>query len=554
MSSSRADAVEVFAEIALRIHEGQGVIIEVLELIASSASQLLRTDIAWLALTDPELNVSRPVVLVGFRTARFLEVSIPSDYGIGGQALARRSPVTVEDYLIYDHPTTAPVRSIVEEEGLRSLVCCPMFRGEQAIGVLFVARRRPSKFRPGDVRLLEALAAQAAVAIENQRLYSHLITQNELLERSNDIHDRFTETSLRGVGLVGIAQVLAELTNSDVRIAPSAPDLEAVQASCAASGQRLRSRQERITANNRVLGWLEIRHSGNLSDLDVKAVEHARTICGFELVKLGFAAEVERRYSSRLLDELLDATTTENADVQGRAKRLKFDLEKPCRVLVVAARPASRTRIALGDAVQAALATQLERGRMLLMTERAGRAVVAVQTDRGASVESVVERIREELARHDIAGVLGIGPLRADVRGSHQAADACASFGLRLPKPEVEPRIVRYDDLGLLNFVLDAASVEFTARTVSRLLDPLIQHDRANRLQLIPTLRAYLAAGGHHNRTCEQLFIAVTTLKYRLGKIGDLLQVDLRAEDARFELRVALDLWEMLGAVSDRNA
>jgi DNA-binding PucR family transcriptional regulator len=67
-------------------------------------------------------------------------------------------------------------------------------------------------------------------------------------------------------------------------------------------------------------------------------------------------------------------------------------------------------------------------------------------------------------------------------------------------------------------------------------------------MQLTPTLHEYLAADGHHGRTCQRLYIGVTTLKYRLGRIEELLDVDLRDGTTRFELRLALQLADVLDA------
>src|SRR3712207_2610610 len=110
----------------------------------------------------------RPVVLVGFASDRFLEASLPPDRGVVGQALAGRESVVVKDYATYEHPTSPQVRGAIEQEGIRSLICSPLFRGDESIGALYVGRRRPSTFARADVRLLEALAAQASVAIENR--------------------------------------------------------------------------------------------------------------------------------------------------------------------------------------------------------------------------------------------------------------------------------------------------------------------------------------------------------------------------------------------------
>ncbi len=548
MDPGHVPAFDAFSEIALHIHEGQGALTGVLDLIAQSATELLRTDIAWLVLADADERVLRPVVLVGFSSARFLELSLPMDRGVVGQALARRATIVVEDYATYDHPTSPAVRSVIDEEGIRSLICCPLFRTTTSIGALYVGRRRPSAFSPADLTLLEALAGQASVAIENQRLYGQLRQQNELLERSVQIHRQFTQASLRGVGLEGLADILAGLVGHPVRIAPrvlGAPEVTVpVDANLVTAGA---GTSVVIEADGRALGTIQVFHQEPLRPLDVTAVEHARTVCGLELVKTGLALEVERRFSSRLLDDLLDARTDPDLAAD-RARRFGLDLDQPFRFVVVHAEARHDAPDVVDDVVRASLVEVLGSARsQVLATKRAGRLVIAVPAALDMHVAAVTGRIQVGLVGERSRAAVGVGPLGRDLARGHAAAEACAALAGRSAVGGVV-RVVTYDALGLLNFLLDAPSVEHTRAAVAGALEPLRAHDRASAMQLLPTLREYLANDGHHGRTADRLFIGVTTLKYRLSRIAELLGVDLRDGAIRFQLQLAVHLHAFLEA------
>jgi signal transduction histidine kinase len=73
-------------------------------------------------------------------------------------------------------------RRSVRELGLRSMICVPLQMGGRVIGVAYVdsARADGQLFR-SDVATVEALAAQAAIAIETARLYQDLKGKNELI-------------------------------------------------------------------------------------------------------------------------------------------------------------------------------------------------------------------------------------------------------------------------------------------------------------------------------------------------------------------------------------
>ncbi|MEJ2011127.1 MAG: GAF domain-containing protein [Anaerolineales bacterium] len=69
-------------------------------------------------------------------------------------------------------------RESIQHYALRSILCQPLLARGQAIGVIYVDNRvKSGAFNEGDRELLEAFAAQAAVALENARLYTQVDTQ-----------------------------------------------------------------------------------------------------------------------------------------------------------------------------------------------------------------------------------------------------------------------------------------------------------------------------------------------------------------------------------------
>jgi signal transduction histidine kinase len=65
---------------------------------------------------------------------------------------------------------------------VRSVVGVPLLIDERALGALFIdSHSRPGAFAPDDVRLLQSLASQVAVAIENARLFEQVRAGGEQL-------------------------------------------------------------------------------------------------------------------------------------------------------------------------------------------------------------------------------------------------------------------------------------------------------------------------------------------------------------------------------------
>jgi transcriptional regulator with GAF, ATPase, and Fis domain len=74
---------------------------------------------------------------------------------------------------------------------LRSIVCIPLRSKENVIGALYIDNRfQRGIFLPEDLKLLEAFGSQAAVAIENARLYQeNLAKQRELEKKASQVEE-----------------------------------------------------------------------------------------------------------------------------------------------------------------------------------------------------------------------------------------------------------------------------------------------------------------------------------------------------------------------------
>jgi DNA-binding PucR family transcriptional regulator len=82
---------------------------------------------------------------------------------------------------------------------------------------------------------------------------------------------------------------------------------------------------------------------------------------------------------------------------------------------------------------------------------------------------------------------------------------------------------------------------------VRDLLGPVAAHDRKRGGGgILETLRAYLAVGGNRSAVADQCHIHVSTVKYRMRKASELLDMPLSDARARFELTLAFDVLDVL--------
>ena len=106
--------------------------------------------------------------------------------GAGGKALLTGKPAWIID-VDTDPRYSAEFRAGARLRGYRSLLTVPILANKESIGVITVTRRQPGAFAPEDIRLLQTFADQAAIAIENARLFNETKEALEHQKSSADI-------------------------------------------------------------------------------------------------------------------------------------------------------------------------------------------------------------------------------------------------------------------------------------------------------------------------------------------------------------------------------
>lgn len=82
---------------------------------------------------------------------------------------------------------------------------------------------------------------------------------------------------------------------------------------------------------------------------------------------------------------------------------------------------------------------------------------------------------------------------------------------------------------------------------VQRLLGPLIDHDRANQTELMPTLKVYMENQRSAQKVAALLFVHRQTVIYRVRKISELTGLDLSETASIAQLWMAFQVYEAMG-------
>jgi DNA-binding PucR family transcriptional regulator len=541
--STVRDTYEALFEIAALIQAEQTDLEAVFRLIVDHARELIGTDLSWLSLVDDAGHRIELQMASGGHTKAFLEMNIEVGAGIGGIALRDRRPIIVRDQEHYEE-TSEEIHEALRGEGVVSVLCVPMLHREALIGALYVASRERTEFSETAASLLSAMAGQAAIAIQNARLYKQVVEKNETLERAFSAHRALTDASLTGAGLQEIVTELARLVGRDLWLERVSGSPKLVFANESEDGRSaddvasLAGPELAVMAGERRLGTLHVRSSEPLDALAGKTLEHGATVLALELVKEQAALEVEWRLKGELLEELLQARDGAPPRLRARAEQAEVDLDTPREVAVFQAEDRDRATQLLALVLNSG---RQGGGGQVLASIRGERVLVAVES-RDGDGEEHLRRMQVKARRAGIASRVGVSAPRSNLALALPQAEAA----LDLAQSSDYGAFVSYEAMGPLRFVLDAPHTDEMAQLVEEILGPLAEYDAARQGELLQTLRHYLEAGGHHPTTAQRCHIHVSTLKYRLARISEITGSSITEPGARFRFTLAFELRDML--------
>ncbi len=141
----------------------------VLSSIANALQQILGISTLYIGIYDALLDeVYFPILMDQGERLPPLRRKLSEGAGLAGWVIQNGCPLWIGD--VQKEGLPVPTIQVGEGESTRSLAVLPLQVRDRIVGVLSVQSYQPYAFDEGDRQLLEGIAAQAAIAIENIRL------------------------------------------------------------------------------------------------------------------------------------------------------------------------------------------------------------------------------------------------------------------------------------------------------------------------------------------------------------------------------------------------
>jgi PucR family transcriptional regulator, purine catabolism regulatory protein len=387
--------------------------------------------------------------------------------------------------------------------------------------------------------------------------------QSEIIERSEQIHRALTNAAVTATNLSDIANALSDLLGRTVTFSdPSGYILtssnktgeqskveEHLLSTVRDDTTRLADTQRpslitfetaggvthRLCQPVRLHGilaallWLDVDGEAN-HELDARAIEHASVVAALHLIHQQQLAQQEDRLGYALVAGLLDgefnptASALERARVCGWSDSRQYRI---CLVLLDEPIPLTTEGLARRERWTDALKRQLRvRGLPELLAIWLNQIKFIVPAE--ASLDSLWESISD---RH---AAMAVSRIHVGVKGMAIAAkDVDALVSSLRPG-----RVHHFDEILFPRALM--GDPDAREMLLQRLIKPLTEKRRSDAL--LETLASLTDEGFQLANTAKALGIHISTLRYRLERIEDVLSVKLEEPTVRFQLQVAMAL------------
>lgn len=450
---------------------------------------------------------------------------------------------------------------------------------QNVAGAVVKGRISPEAKRVAAEHGLPLFALEAAVQLDQveQQVLRYIVDRRaELHERAQDLHRQLSELALAGRGLPALLRRLHELTGVPVLLEREG-NLEYIgretlsdEIRCTIGDERaalddwlrqvplsaydppvalrrLGSGQARLLApilvQGGIAGFLSLLGSeGELGELHRLAVGRAAHACAIELVRARAARDARDEVEDELLDVLTSGRTGSPEAARDRARRKGLDLDAAYLVLAASADASAASTLRAG------FERQLTTMRLPSLVRERGEgaiALISLAPKRSGDPKTVIEQMHRALrAAANGPVTVGYGAIRsgaANVASAAKEAEQALTMGRRLFGRD---SATAFADLGLYRLLYALQPTPELAGYRQEVLGRLEAKDRGGAL--LQTLKAYLATNGSPTEAADRLHLHRNTVLYRLGRIEELLQVDLRDAEVRLAIHLALKIGDVL--------
>lgn len=479
----------------------------------------------------------------------------------------------------------------IEETG-HTKITIPLIVNLKTIGVLQVEKGHKEFFSKDDLELLQFLSSYFSILIDNARLYKDELDDKSRLEKLMLHNQELVKQTLVGEGFDAITDSLSHVMGRTVMLFDRFMRI----ISQSFVGQRFEGMKQivdkveegkwnnphtigreqwvhidsenhigmwKILSGSELLGYLGIKVKKEELDLFMRmTINNALNVYAIQFVKKKLSLDLKEQEKGGFIHQLFAEVIEDKERLIEYANLFNINIFLPNRIGVFSIE--YQSNVSNGNdllTIESQKTKYWEKIRKALLlfdsrimvTKKDGLYIVMVPEINEKEMNDywemlynrMSEVITEEFNRFDM--YLGISPSTQSIDDYHncynQALQALRIVSNRFPKK----KYLFFESLGSYSVLSIFHDSKESKMFVDQYLSPLLNYrgGKSKGKDFFDTLRMYLMMNGNLKDTSEQLYIHRSTLKYRLEKITEILNVNIDDSEERFNLMLAYKLYDL---------
>lgn len=299
-----------------------------------------------------------------------------------------------------------------------------------------------------------------------------------------------------------------------------------------------------------------------LGGYDLSVLEIASTTMALEILKALSVREVENRYKSEFLEDLI---SLEERRVEKAIDRASFfNINKKDKFLSVTLKIKNKevesNKVSIGtdqtqqditkihDLIERNIIRQL--GFNAIVVSKTERIQILLSLKKDAKIESLLQEINKKFEEiiekfKYLDFRIGIGrPYEGleNFNNSYLDSVKAINTGKILDKKT----ITNYENLGIFKILCQDHIEDELLKFFNATLKPLVEYDDKKSTELVKTLEAFFENNGNLKRMSDSLFTHYNTVLYRIQRINEITKMSLENPGDRLNLEIALKIKQLL--------
>ena len=305
-----------------------------------------------------------------------------------------------------------------------------------------------------------------------------------------------------------------------------------------------------IIVQKKIIGYCTLLYLDNLEkDMsnDFLLIERLSNAASLFLLNQKSSFDAFERMKGFFLEQIIKGEYTSKKEIINRGRYMGFDFETPSYIIAVQyTEKGNRSKPGTDhfDEIAETIVKYMDiQGYKALISQFNGQIIMLMPENNQILfiMEKILKHIETVYPSHQYK--IGISDKAEDIESIMENVEE-SLMALRM---SADKKIIQFSDLGIVGVLINSQNINGIKKIARQELGSLFSLGDGKKKELLKTLYVFLSNGGKLQQTMDDLSLSMSGLMYRINKIEQLINKDLRDPSQSYQLLLILDSLQALG-------